>query len=121
MKAKTVKEALIAVKWMLENIGWCQQRFYQDSKGRSLGLDNVHNFNSFLSAMKVCSMCLEGAIELVEVDDECVRGGMYDALDAALAPRYGEDEVSLIKFNDDVSTKKKDVIRLLNTAIKQAK
>lgn len=119
MEAKTVKEGLIAIKWMLENIGWCQNGYYRDKGGARLDMSGVSIYTS--TAKKVHSMCLEGALELVEVDDERVRGGMYDALDAALAPRYGEEEASLIKFNDDVSTKKKDVIRLLNTTIKQAK
>jgi hypothetical protein len=116
MQAKTVKQGLIAVKWMLKNIGWCQQRYYQDSEGENLGLYDVQNFLS--SAKKVCSMCLEGAIELVEVDDERVRGGMYDALDAVLDARYGKG--NLTRFNDLKSTSKGDVLDVVDQAIKES-
>jgi hypothetical protein len=37
MKAKTVKEGLIATKWILENRGWCQTHYHADKNGVRVG------------------------------------------------------------------------------------
>lgn len=99
MRAKTVKEVLIAIKWILENIGWC--------KG---------TWSKYLNGKPV-AFCLSGACNTVEpeygwlIEDarQAMRDVIYD-----VAPNR-----DIASFNDSTLTTKKDVIRMLDKAIKQ--
>jgi hypothetical protein len=113
MKAKTVKEALIAVEWMLENIGWCQNDYYQDKEGNGIPPYNVHDFGPQL----VGSMCLKGAIDLV-VADPHVRDALYIQLHGTINCKM--KNMSICQFNDLPSTCKEDILGLVKQAIRRA-
>jgi hypothetical protein len=58
MKAKTVKEVLIAVEWILTHKGWAQGSYYQTQNGK----------HRYTLTPDVQAFCLLGAIEAVETD-----------------------------------------------------
>lgn len=60
-QAKTVKETLIAAKWILENVGWCQEHSCEDAKGMRITISEVV-FGGTVPA----KVCLQGALYLVE-------------------------------------------------------
>lgn len=59
----TVKEVLIATKWILENVGWCQGNMFQDANGKRLHQYQV----SMKNPPSKC--CLSGAIQLVVAEE----------------------------------------------------
>lgn len=63
MKAKTVKEVLAAAEWLLTNIGWTQGAGYRDKEGKRL---NVNKYSPVNNLPQIRSMCLLGALYLVE-------------------------------------------------------
>ena len=102
-KAKTVKEVLIATKWIIENIGWCKMVPMRD--------EDEHSCNVIDYAR---SFCLSAAIGHVECDDQIrveARG---------IAERFIGEHDSIIDWNDRWYRTKKHVISLLNKAIKAA-
>lgn len=42
MKVHTVKEVLIAAKWILENVGWCQGAYFKDKEGHDISGPNFY-------------------------------------------------------------------------------
>jgi hypothetical protein len=111
-KAKTVKEVLVATKWILEHFGWCQGDTYRDKSGVSCPPNRAK------------SSCLEGALQLVEIDYSYWRGG-FSAGYSVLVGAYDllEKRISgkrLTNWNDEPKRTKKQVLALLDKAIKQA-
>jgi len=98
-KAKTVKQALVAAQWMLDNIGWV--------KG---------NFEKFGFDGKSIGFCLSGAINRVETTDG-VRMRARSALENSVKERYFP---SIIGFNDYIGTTKEDVDTVIKTAIRKS-
>lgn len=123
--AKTIKEALIATKWILENIGWCKVSYWQDKNGKTI-------LTSQMSCEKghVAKCCLSGAMRLVNASG---RDGLWETslhvqtesflFDTLKKIRPGSKHMywSLPGFNDHGLTKFKDVIALLDAAIKECK
>src|SRR5271155_1774681 len=69
MKATTVKEGLIATKWILENYGWCQGYYQVDEGGNVVG-DPIN--------LPFCGSCLSGALELVQYEDDDLHFDPYN-------------------------------------------
>lgn len=103
-KAKTAKEVLQAVLWMYESgkLGWIQRDSYQRVTGE--------HTSSIIPSAEVKAACLAGAIELVERDNNMC----YWNARSALMQKTGR---AIITFNDNSSTTKDDVIKLLKETI----
>jgi hypothetical protein len=109
-KAKDATEALIAVKWIVENIGWNQGSAYLDKAGRA------RECRQDINTYGVSSCCLLGALSLVEEN-----GGIYSPTDDAevwleklIAPWR------LLEWNDRPGRTKKQVLSLLTCAIRES-
>jgi hypothetical protein len=100
-KANSVKEVLIAAKYLLENIGWCQGDFsnYQDGKP--------------------VSFCMLGAINHVEVSDIELTWEAKALLSQTILKNISIDSQMLSDWNDNSARKKKDVIKLFDKAIRK--
>lgn len=61
MKATTVKEVLVATRWIIQHYGWCQGHSYIDNHGEPTDESEAIT-DSFGGA------CLSGAMQLVECD-----------------------------------------------------
>lgn len=94
-KAKTVDEVLTAVEWMLENVGWSQGRSYRDAHGMPLDSGGV-------DISKIGSMCLVGAINLVEVENREILSRAARLLNTV---NHG-----IVVFNDYPGRTKEEVI-----------
>jgi hypothetical protein len=99
-KANSVKEVLIAAKYLLENIGWCQGDFsnYQDGKP--------------------VSFCMLGAINHVEVSDFELIWEAKSLLSQTILKNISEPGI-ISDWNDKPARKKKDVIKLFDKAIRK--
>jgi hypothetical protein len=111
MKAKTVKEGLIATKWILENRGWCQTHYHADKNGVRVG--------DPITDPAYGGSCLFGALSLVEYDEDAfglatlTRMAVHNkVLDEPLA-------ISIPDWNDDKTRTKSQVIALLDKLIKE--
>lgn len=103
MKVHTVKEVLIAAKWILENIGWNQNDYYRSKSGK--------RFDNHIDMSDVASACSAGAIYLVEADVSL----QEDTVDYLLQTIGG----SVSRFNDAPSTTKEDVLAVFQKAIER--
>lgn len=117
MQAESAKEVLIAAKWILENVGWCQGAFYRDADGKRI--DNPVGENRVDT---ICQACSLGAIHLVKVDDPQHRWDAMDLLQRAIDEKTGESEliVDIAGFNDVICQRKEDVVDIFSIAINHA-
>jgi hypothetical protein len=96
--AKTVKEVLIAAKWMLENVGWCQKTFRKYStSGESPS----------------CAFCSFGAIINVNYGSP----GLIDKALAVLSKSIDTASGSITIWNDDPKRTKSQVLAVFDKAI----
>lgn len=108
MKAKTVKETLVAARWILENVGWCQGSYYKDKNGTNVGLSGRYNPEN------VACACALGSIYLVDTDDTL-------ALDKVITILSDASKIeSVADFNDAPGRTKEEVLNLFDRAIKGA-
>ncbi len=103
--AKSAKEVLIAARWILENVGWCQgdfQRWERDAKGR------------IVNPVKPWSFCAIGALNIV-----CCKN-LNSLVNAkiALGRLTGLGE-SIVSYNDIPGRTKEEVLALFK--VPQAK
>jgi hypothetical protein len=107
MKATTPKEVLIATKYILDNVGWCQGNAWQNKEGERIR--DKQDVLSGKSTLGAC--CLIGAISLVECDDlsrgEALRSIIEDVNTVA------------VSWNDSPGRTKRQVITMLNQVIKK--
>jgi hypothetical protein len=108
MKATTVKEGLIAVKWILENVGWSQRALFRDKQGEYMPYCELKNLGS---------CCLWGAILLVETET-IINHGMQDLVSSVIRDETGFGGIAY--YNDKFSIKKQDVIDVVDEAIRRA-
>ena len=106
MKAKTVREALVATRWIIDQVGWCQGRLYQAKDG------NVIWYKGGIIPGNLGACCLEGAMSLVEIDSEYVR---FDAGKKIRA--IGTDHTSIHIWNDALGRTKEQVLAMLDQVI----
>lgn len=107
MKAKTVKEVLIATRYII-NSGWCQGTYYQDENNNYVGID-IDNKEAALPMIKSC--CLSGALHLVEVPkNNLAFGKAYNLVIKAVGD-------SIARWNDGPTRTKEQVLNLLDKLI----
>jgi hypothetical protein len=103
-QAKTAKEVLIAAEWILNHLGWTQKAFFRDAKG-----DKILDSDRQAIQRAAKSVCLVGAIRLVDTSDEMLwqaRSQLYRVINAPYT------------FNDAHGRTKKQVLAVLRKAIK---
>jgi hypothetical protein len=101
MKAKTIKEALIATRWIIDNVGWCQGRLYRTKPGKDL---YAGGFN--YEALDAC--CLEGALNCVET--EVPYNEAWNTINAAVSG-------GVVYWNDAPGRTKQEVLDMLDGII----
>ena len=113
-QAKTITQVLQAAKYIIEEVGWSQSAFFRDLQGHAIigGQEAVEADYTQLG-----SVCLEGAINLVEADPE-LKSQTLEILGNMTRNKYGRYS-SVLWFNDSVSTTKQDVVALLDQAIEE--
>ena len=113
MQAKTIKEYLIATRYIIDNYGWCQNSYFKFKNGAP-----------FWSEMKIDPQtfggsCLEGAINLVEAVDD-LRRATINTIEQALPLFVNTTLRTLPHFNDAQGRTKEDVLALLDKLIEKA-
>lgn len=114
-QAKNSTEVLKAVKWILTNIGWTKGNNYLDTLGKPLDHTGLLSEDLY---PKVGSVCLNGALNLVEADNatkEISRTLLLSEIDRTTNNHYE----TITSFNDR-SYSKEDVLALLDRAIKRS-
>lgn len=106
MKAKTPKQVLIAAEWILSHVGWCQNAFYRNKKGKVIDIFPINTDN----IPKVASACLAGAIHLVEANGLSVIQARK-LLDNVI----GSDDTT--GYNDTKGRTKEEVLATIRLAI----
>jgi hypothetical protein len=99
-KANSVKEVLIAAKYLLENIGWCQGHFSLHQDGKPV------------------SFCMLGAINAVEVWDIELTWEAKILLSQTIFKNISDSQM-LSDWNDKPARKKRDVIKLFDKSIRK--
>jgi len=106
-RAKTIKEVLVAAKWMIENIGWCQEDL--------VIYDRNNNEEAF---------CATGAISYVNgygersiVKDNAIRV-LANAIDGYQIHDTTTCLDTIVNFNDWSETTKNKVLSKFDKAIK---
>jgi hypothetical protein len=99
MKAKTVKEVLVATKWILDHHGWVQGTFTKVDSNK-----------------KLVGFCLVGALDTVEVEgkDYILKPQAYSLMQNELS------YLSLSAWNDLYGRTKEQVLSLIDQAIERA-
>lgn len=110
MKAQSVKEVLIAARWIIENVGWCQGFFCCQKDGRQLDLSEAKK-----EPQRADSFCLLGAINMVE-SKQYTHEAAIKIIEQVLGPRTYP-----VAFNDGPYRTKDQVLKVLDKAIKVAK
>ncbi len=107
-EVKTIKEVLIAARWIIANFGWCQGSYAKSKDGTKLWhLDD--------EALKQAScFCLAGAIQAVDADET-----LEDEVLKFMDTLTGID-ISAIQWNDIKTRTKKQVLALFDKAIAKA-
>lgn len=103
MQAKTPKQVLQAIHWIIKNVGWNKGNFFIDKTGSSVGAAQLSDKNP------PAAMCIRGAWHLVEADF-MIKQQAWVAL-CSTAPA-----TSPISFNDSPHTSKSDVLNLIQSA-----
>lgn len=110
MKAKTVKEVLIATKYILEKLEWHQGSFFKNSKGVVIA--------RFEKRAEATSVCLLGALYLADEEhpNHAWGGPLHQMAENLIT---SEDDVwgGIAGFNDRKGQTKKKVIKLLSKVI----
>lgn len=100
--AKTAKQVLIATKWILENVGWCQKRYFSDHNDNDITYHDVVN-----RKIVPAKCCLTAAIDLVDAS-QYLKSKVHDLI-------FMKTADSAISFNDYHSFKQ--VIEMLDAII----
>jgi hypothetical protein len=106
-EAKTVKEVLIATKYIIEHLDWHQGCKYRDKSGEHLSRSN-EKFESELG-----SVCLLGGLSLVVANEYAV-----NKTECILRNHFGSP---ITTFNDAFGQTKEKVIKVLDEVIEAAK
>ena len=111
MQAKTVKEVMIAARWIIDNFGWCQGSFYKGKNGERVYRDMLHDKEQ----LGCC--CLVGALRLVEADHDIYNQTVFNLCVQNKVVPLG---TNLTTWNDEPGRTKEQVIKLLDKAIEKA-
>jgi hypothetical protein len=117
-KAATIKEVLIAARWILDNIGWCQGSYTKTKSGKpsvltpiTLHSDNIGDISDISAA------CLRGAVWLVETKNHLLSDETFDFIQFKIENKYAQ---SMTSWNDDPKRTKNQVLSLLDKIIEEA-
>ena len=108
MKATTVKEVLVAAKWILQHYDWNQHSWFIDSKDVRWG--SPMHFTRKHDRLQLKSCCISGAVQLVDTDFSNLEMARLELQAAARTD-------NIVNWNDWNGRTKKQVIRLLDKAI----
>src|ERR1700677_213193 len=103
-RSKTVKEVLVAARWMIENIGWCQGANLRNSQGKYIALDDAGEYKN------VASLCTIGAIVMVEAPEQ-TKNTAYIRLSRII------DHTVISQWNDEPTRTKQEVLSAFDKAI----
>lgn len=106
-QATTVKEVLIAAKWILENYGWCQGFYAKDAEGQ-----RVYGYHIEGAAC----YCTLGALNMVETAADGLRAGATDLVIEVI----GNDWI-VSDWNDTPGRTKDEVLETFDRAIERTK
>jgi hypothetical protein len=106
-RAKTAKEVLIAARWIIKHVGWCQGTYAKDVEGFSV--DPMYP--------DAACFCLSGVLDAVETDAD-YRSQAWQVLNEHIL--NNELGLSIVSFNDKKGRTKEEVLSLLDNAIKEA-
>ena len=102
-RANTAKEVLVATKWIIQNIGWCKGNFSKMENGKPV------------------AFCIQGALNVIEMSQYHLYYEAAQLIKNVLVDSGRHNTGFIAGYNDAHSTTKKDVIKVLNEAIKKAK
>lgn len=108
MKATTVKEVLVAAKWLLDHYGWTRLTMWRTPKGEEIGQAIFITDGT----RKLGSCCLLGALSLVECTLQAKAEAHLAIKNAIYAPYIST-------WNDSPGRTKQDVIALLDKLIEK--
>lgn len=108
MEAKSVKEILIAAKWIIENVGWCQGSY-------ALTKDNnrIFSVEEAYAAGDICAACSTGSIMLTEASEQLKN-------DAERILRLQVPDHKIVDWNDAPGRTREEVLAVFDRAIKAA-
>lgn len=94
--ARTSTQVLKAARWLIDNIGWCQNQYQTtDDKGKPI------------------AFCAWGAVGAVEID------GDWRLIDRAMQRLHkAAPHGNVVSFNDRKSTTKEKVLKVFDRALK---
>jgi hypothetical protein len=113
MKAKTVKEVLVAAKWLLQNYDWNQAAWYITTDGLRLNSPEWFIVARKQNRLQLKSCCISGAVQLVNTDKDTKEMALLSLQSAARTD-------NIINWNDWNGRTKEQVIKLLDKAIEKA-
>lgn len=102
-QATTLKQFLIATRWIVEHLGWHQGNLYLNAEGKRISVDDP----------TIRSACLYGSMMLVEAPSG-IRGSAAMFLEQLLLA------TPISAWNDAQDRTKQDVLNLLDEAISRA-
>lgn len=103
-KAKTVKEVLVAARWMLENVGWCQGEYQKDRE------DKYGVPVAFCSTGAIYGVDKEGSPSQKDYIEDLAISHLMDEISGG----------SVITWNDKPERTKEEVLAAFDRAIKKA-
>jgi hypothetical protein len=118
MKAKTVKQALIATKWILGHTGWCRRFYHVDKHGLSLPGYGASALAANLSSFELGGSCLSGALGLVEYQNQDLNRETYLTVHNAI---IDDNAKSIPNWNDKPERTSQQVLDLLDKLIEDQK
>jgi hypothetical protein len=107
-QAKSVKQVLQAARWIIQNVGWCQNTFFKNKKG-----NHIYDISSALKTGNVGCACASGAIKLVQTNESLRE-------DARLSLHKVVDYPSVPIWNDTPGRTKEEVLEAFDKAIARA-
>jgi hypothetical protein len=111
-QVKTVKEVLVAARWIIDNIGWCQGAFARTTDGRGIFV----NFRE----TKAAAYCSVGAICVVEKSDRALENQAYSLLKEVIGFSNDFWQMGIPGWNDNSYTTKQRVLEVFDQAIERA-
>jgi hypothetical protein len=111
VKAQTVKQALIAMRYILNRYGWCQGNYYVDKHG-------YPSINPYQAPLGGC--CLSGARDLIECDDNDTWCQIRHQINCRIWNAIGKMYATIPGWNDHPARTKQDVLNLLDKLIEEA-
>src|ERR1700674_1976670 len=106
-QAKTAKEVLQAMEWIVSNIGWTQGTMYRNRNGEGISPNQIQE-------MGLSSVCLYGAFRLVEADLVLRREAQAIFWQSNFLPNGSA--MDFVRFNDAPGRTKEEVISALRKA-----